>query len=101
MAANYRANRWLNKKKMAGFCELCGKHTDFLERHHIKYKPEVTINLCHLCHFKVHHQWNMLPLEHRRKIFIRSLGLSEREYLLKHPEKFDEMFKRYFPAGRK
>ena len=42
----------------AGICELCGYSVSRLERHHIHYKPERTIKLCHGCHFKVHfRQW--------------------------------------------
>jgi len=39
-----------------GFCELCGKQDKRIERHHIRYRPERTINICHPCHFKCHHQ---------------------------------------------
>ena len=44
----------LNCRNEPGFCELDGTRTDRLERHHISYKPEKTIKLCHKCHAKIH-----------------------------------------------
>lgn len=38
----------------SGACKLCLTHTEHLERHHISYKPEITIDLCHQCHFTAH-----------------------------------------------
>ena len=47
------------KKARRGICYLCGKQTDRLERHHLKYKDldgeEITIDVCHDCHFKLHY----------------------------------------------
>lgn len=40
-------------KKPTGRCQLCGLYTE-IERHHVQYKPEKTIDLCHSCHFKTH-----------------------------------------------
>jgi len=37
-----------------GSCELCHSIVEKLEAHHIKYEPEITINLCHDCHHRVH-----------------------------------------------
>jgi hypothetical protein len=37
-----------------GRCELCTRETPKLERHHIRYRPEITIKLCHSCHFRIH-----------------------------------------------
>jgi len=37
-----------------GSCELCHSVVEKLEAHHIKYKPEITIDLCHNCHHRVH-----------------------------------------------
>lgn len=37
-----------------GKCALCNKFFDHLERHHIRYKPEITLDICHDCHFKTH-----------------------------------------------
>ena len=44
----------LNCRNEAGFCELDGARTERLERHHISYRPEKTIKLCHKCHAKIH-----------------------------------------------
>ena len=37
-----------------GNCELCNAAVNKLEAHHIKYSPEITINLCHACHHRSH-----------------------------------------------
>jgi len=47
----------LRQEHMAkGRCILCGKVLPVLERHHEKYDPERTLNICHDCHFRVHFQ---------------------------------------------
>lgn len=44
-----------------GKCELCGAIKDNLERHHIRYNPEITRMLCHKCHFTAHYYPERLP----------------------------------------
>ena len=44
---------WKNKRQ--GRCRLCGKR-DLVERHHVLYRPERTLDLCHSCHFNTHYK---------------------------------------------
>lgn len=43
-----------------GICPLCLGRAATLEEHHVCYDPEKKIRICHLCHFKIHHQSWML-----------------------------------------
>ena len=52
-----------------GLCEFCNTPVGKLEAHHIKYSPEVTIKLCHLCHHRVHFWPNRLSEKERYKLF--------------------------------
>jgi len=54
-----------------GNCELCHSSVSKLEAHHIKYDPEVTINLCHLCHHKAHFWPNRLSSSQKFLILKR------------------------------
>jgi hypothetical protein len=65
-----------------GNCELCGVHTHHLERHHLKYDPEITIDLCHNCHFKAHFFPNRLPRDHKLKLLCKLFPLSHALSLL-------------------
>ena len=56
----HESNTLLKSVHHAGCCELCSKSCLHLERHHLRYRPEITIWLCHGCHFKVHHQPHQL-----------------------------------------
>lgn len=47
-----RQNVTLKSVHKGGMCGLCFTFASHLERHHISYHPEVTIDLCHNCHFK-------------------------------------------------
>jgi hypothetical protein len=49
----------MNKAERLGTCQMCYKQ-GIIERHHVSYFPERTINLCHKCHFKVHYQPGLL-----------------------------------------
>jgi hypothetical protein len=49
----------MNRAKRFGTCQMCYKQ-GIIERHHVSYFPERTINLCHKCHFKVHYQPGLL-----------------------------------------
>lgn len=44
----------MNKVERLGVCAFCGRY-GIIERHHVQYRPERTVNLCHNCHFKVHY----------------------------------------------
>lgn len=37
-----------------GNCKLCRIFVEKLEAHHACYSPEITIELCHNCHHRVH-----------------------------------------------
>lgn len=58
-----------------GGCRLCGRWVDKLECHHIKYSPEITLNLCHLCHHTVHFWPNRLTDD--QKLLLLRLLYSE------------------------
>ena len=48
---------WKNTRK--GRCVLCGAF-GLVERHHVLYRPEKTLDLCHSCHFRVHYKpWEL------------------------------------------
>lgn len=51
-----------------GKCELCPNIVEKLEAHHIKYDPEITINLCHQCHHRVHFWPRRITEEEKFKI---------------------------------
>jgi len=51
-----------------GYCELCDVYVEKLEAHHIKYSPEITIKICHLCHHKAHFWPNRLTKKEKFKI---------------------------------
>ena len=69
-----------------GRCELCGTYVEKLEAHHIKYEPETTIKLCHLCHHTSHFWPLRLSQPQRKKIFSkihderRAEELSKKEF---------------------
>ena len=77
----------------SGFCELCGRRVDKLERHHESYRPERTIYICHRCHHKLH----FLPWQ---------LTDAQKEKLLRTRHGFkktitEKMKKEYVPPGRR
>ena len=51
-----------------GGCFLCVKWVSKLEAHHLKYKPEITANLCHGCHHTAHFWPNRLTDEQKLKL---------------------------------
>lgn len=54
-----------------GKCELCPAVVEKLEAHHISYKPEITIKVCHLCHHKIHFWPQRLTKEELIKILSK------------------------------
>ena len=50
-------------KDLGGICLLCNKFKSPLEGHHVCYNPVRKVRICHKCHFKVHHQPNLLTKE--------------------------------------
>ena len=65
-----------------GLCELCCTATQKLEAHHLCYQPEITINLCHLCHHTCHFFPNRLSSSSLRKLLLKKLGPSGADSIL-------------------
>ena len=40
--------------KVTGSCWVCSRSVAHLERHHIRYRPEVCVDICHRCHHRIH-----------------------------------------------
>ena len=55
-----------------GYCELCDVYVEKLEAHHIKYSPEITIKICHLCHHKAHFWPNRLS-QHQKFLILEKV----------------------------
>ena len=75
------------KHGKAGRCELCGKDVSHLERHHIRYSPEICKDLCHDCHFKTHYFPERLPLQHKRLLLHKIMDHGRTEEFLKENSK--------------
>ena len=67
---NSNITRFITSGKPGG-CLLCEKWAEKLEAHHLKYSPEVTINLCHLCHHTVHFWPTRLTDDQKLKLLRR------------------------------
>jgi len=52
-----------------GKCNLCPAIVDKLEAHHLCYSPEITLNLCHMCHHKVHF-WPIRLNNYEKRILL-------------------------------
>jgi len=61
----------------SGHCELCGRWTDILERHHEQYRPERTIYICHNCHHKCHFFPWQLSTQAKEKLLTRRHGFKK------------------------
>ena len=89
---------WLRTHKMrSGPCELCGKVEGRLERHHLQYEPEVTIQICHACHHRIHFYPQEGPVQWRAKI-VRKLGEKHPEWDSGYKEKF---IREMHPVGKR
>jgi len=66
-----------------GRCELCDIFVEKLEAHHISYKPETTIKLCHLCHHKTHFWPNRLNQKERLELLSRKFNPALARRMLK------------------
>lgn len=80
-------------KHSFGLCELCGKTSNELERHHVKYKPERTIFLCHDCHFMAHFQPFRLTNEQLKILILRGFNEHEKELMIKNRELLDKLIR--------
>jgi len=91
----------LSKNWKPGNCQLCGKFTEHLERHHIKYRPEVTIDLCHNCHFLCHYFPNRLKDYQKIRLLNLAVGPSKAyEYLKKYGNNVVALAKLIAPSRR-
>jgi excinuclease UvrABC ATPase subunit len=73
-----------SKNYKPGRCELCGKNVEHLERHHIKYSPEITIDLCHDCHFTCHYFPERLQEEYKIKLLMNIMTIEKAREFLSH-----------------
>lgn len=65
-----------------GKCELCPAVVGKLEAHHISYKPEITIVICHLCHHKIHFWPQRLSKEELLKILTKKTDFKTASQIL-------------------
>ncbi|MFA5084080.1 MAG: hypothetical protein WC475_01680 [Candidatus Paceibacterota bacterium] len=61
---------WKNTRK--GRCKLCGSF-GLVERHHVLYRPERTLDLCHSCHFNTHYKPWLLNENQIKTLLIAKL----------------------------
>ena len=66
-----KSNDLLKSRFKRGRCVLCGAHTLRAELHHLRYVPEITILLCHACHFRVHYRPTTLSESELVKLLCR------------------------------
>jgi len=52
-----------------GSCSFCGKIVAKLEAHHVQYRPEATIKICHDCHHRAHFFPLRLSQQEKYKMF--------------------------------
>ena len=83
------SNDLLKSRFKRGRCGLCGKTVYRLEFHHIKYRPEITMPLCHGCHFKIHFRPQLLSEMDLNKILCR---VCKPQTMIKYQGKLKELF---------
>lgn len=71
------------KKALKDTCRLCLKF-GAVERHHLIYKPERTVNLCHNCHFKVHYRPELLTESEIKTLYLARYKGKELQEKLKN-----------------
>lgn len=64
---NSNIHRFITSGKPGG-CFLCEKWFAKVEAHHLKYLPEITCDLCHLCHHTVHFWPNRLTEDQKLRL---------------------------------
>jgi hypothetical protein len=69
-----------------GPCELCGSSVAKLEAHHLCYSPEITINLCHLCHHTTHFFPNRLSKLKLHKLLLKKIGSMGADKIIQGPK---------------
>lgn len=90
------------KKRSIGRCELCGTFDNFLERHHISYKPEKTRRLCHSCHFTAHYYPERLS--HIQKVILLNKVMTLKEaftFATRYAKDRVKLAKAFAPSRRK
>ena len=88
------SNDLLKSRFKRGRCSLCGVYTLRLELHHIKYRPEITIGLCHKCHFRVHYRKQTLRDCDLVKLLCR---ICKPETMIKYAGRYRELFNLSLP----
>ena len=83
------SNDLLKSRFKRGRCTLCGKTTLRLELHHVRYRPEVVMGVCHHCHFKIHFRPTTLSEVELEKILCRT---SKPQTMIKYEGKLRELF---------
>jgi len=84
-----------------GYCKLCNTYTPHLERHHLSYKPEVTIDLCHSCHFLCHFYPNRLLHYYKEKMLCMLYPRDKALSLLQLYENNPVMLAKLFAPSRR
>jgi len=90
-----------SKNWRPGNCELCGKYVEHLERHHLKYRPEITIDLCHNCHFLCHFFPNRLKRYQKLKLLTKLYGSEKAKILLDMYENNPVVLAKLFAPSRR
>lgn len=90
-----------SKSWKPGRCELTGRSTDHLERHHIRYNPEITIDLDHESHFTVHYFPDRLLEEQKLKLLHKIMSDEKaREFLSKYSKDRVRLALAFAPSRR-
>lgn len=84
-----------------GNCKLCGQFTEHLERHHLRYKPEITIDLCHNCHFLCHFFPNRLKRYQKLQLLSMLYDKEKAEKLLNTYENNPIVLAKLFAPSRR
>jgi hypothetical protein len=83
---------WKNNRK--GRCRLCGAF-GLVEAHHVLYRPERRIDLCHKCHFSVHYQPWLLKESQIKTLLIAKLYGPEFEAFIQNLDGQKEKVAKY------
>ena len=72
-----------SKSYKPGRCALCPKNVEHLERHHISYRPEITVDLCHDCHFTTHYYPDRLTDIQKTYLLTKKMPIEKAQEFLK------------------
>lgn len=90
----------LSKSWKAGACELCGKHTPHLERHHVRYRPERTLDICHKCHHTIHFWPDRVPDDYIVKLMMVWVNPYMRYMYIQNPERLLSLYHSLVERGK-